>query len=180
MTPDDVLAFWFEDDASQYREKWFQKDVDFDASCTRFSDALRSAKAGALDHWCETQRGTLALIILLDQFSRNLHRDSAEAFAADTKARSLARAAVAQGLDQSLTSFELTFLYLPFEHSELLADQDELVRLFTPLGEDLSKYAVEHRDVIKRFGRFPHRNAALGRECTPEEIAYLAEPDAGF
>ena len=180
MTPDDVLAFWFEGDASQYREKWFRKDADFDAACMRFSDALRAAKAGVFDHWAETQRGMLALIILLDQFSRNLHRDSAEAFAADAKACALARTTVSKSLDQGLTSFERMFIYLPFEHSESLADQHESVRLFTLLGEELSQYAVQHRDVIQRFGRFPHRNAVLGRQSTPEEIAYLAEPDAGF
>jgi len=180
MTPDDVLAFWFEGDPSQYREKWFEKNAVFDASCGRFSEALRAAKSGAFDHWTETPRGTLALIILLDQFSRNLHRGSAEAFAADAKARELARGVVEKALEQGFTPNERMFMYLPFEHSESLVDQDESVRLFTALGDELAKYAIEHRDVIKRFGRFPHRNAALSRVNTPEETAYLAEPGAGF
>ena len=127
-----------------------------------------------------TPRGTLALIILLDQFSRNLHRGSSEAFAADAKARQIARAAVAHGLDLQFGPVERLFLYLPFEHSEDLADQDEAVRLFETLDEEQRDWARRHRDVIVRFGRFPRRNAALGRISTQEEEAYLAEPGAGF
>ena len=137
-------------------------------------------EGGAFDHWAETPRGTLALIILLDQFSRNLHRNSPEAFAADGKAREIARTAIERGIDRMLGEVERMFVYLPFEHSEDLADQDQSVRLFTSLGEDMTRYAEDHRDVIRRFGRFPHRNAALGRTSTPDELAYLAQPDAGF
>lgn len=184
MTPDEVLHFWFAGDPAARRKVWFQKDAEFDTSCTKFADALRDARAGALDHWADTPRGALALIILLDQFSRNLHRDSPEAFAADAKARDIARAAVTKGLDGSLGPVERMFVYLPFEHSEHLADQDESVRLFEALrgslGDDTVKYAEDHRDVIRRFGRFPHRNAALGRTSTADELAYLAEPGAGF
>ena len=125
-------------------------------------------------------RGTLALIVLLDQFSRNLHRNLPEAFAADAKVREIARAAIARGVDQRLGPVERMFMYLPFEHSEELSDQDEAVRLLTTLGEEMVRYAEDHRDVIRRFGRFPHRNAALGRVSTPEELDYLAQPDAGF
>jgi uncharacterized protein (DUF924 family) len=184
ITPDDVLDFWFGGDAAAQRKVWFEKNADFDAACARFIDALRQAKTGALDHWAGTPRGALALIILLDQFPRNLHRGSPEAFAADAKARGIARAAVACGFDRQLAPVERIFVYLPFEHSEQLADQDESVRLFetlrNALGAEAVDYAYRHRDVIRRFGRFPHRNAALSRDSTEEELAYLAEPGAGF
>lgn len=184
MTPDEVLDFWFVGDPAAHRKVWFEKDAEFDAACSRFADALRDARAGVFDHWTDTPRGTLALIVLLDQFSRNLHRGSPEAFAADAKAREIARSAVARGIDQGLAPMERMFVYLPFEHSEDIADQDESVRLFAmlrdALGEESMRYTEAHRDVIRRFGRFPHRNAALGRVSTPEELAYLAQPDAGF
>lgn len=180
ITPEQVLAFWFDGDPTTHRDVWFEKDAEFDTACSRFADALRAAKAGAFDHWTATPHGTLALILLLDQFSRNLHRGSPEAFAADTKALAIARAAVANGVDRLLGPVERTFLYLPFEHSEDLADQEEGVRLFASISEEQAGYAQRHLDVIRRFGRFPHRNAALGRASTPEELAYLAEPGAGF
>jgi uncharacterized protein (DUF924 family) len=180
MTHDDVLDFWFSGDPGTHRKVWFEKNQDFDATCSRFADALCDARAGLFDHWTETPRGTLALIILLDQFSRNLHRNSPEAFAADGKAREIARTAIERGIDRMLGEVERLFVYLPFERSEDLADQDQSVRLFTSLGEDMTRYAEDHRDVIRRFGRFPHRNAALGRTSTPDELAYLAQPDAGF
>jgi uncharacterized protein (DUF924 family) len=180
----DVLDFWFAGNATQYREAWFRRDDAFDASCRAFTDALRAARTGALDHWVDTARGMLALIVLLDQFSRNLHRGSPEAFAADPQAQHLARRAVALGFDQTLHPIERMFVYLPFEHSEDLADQDESVRLFETLrlslGDATAEYAWRHRDLIRRFGRLPHRNAALGRESTAEELAYLAQPGAGF
>lgn len=180
MTPDEVLEFWFAGDPTTHREVWFEKDLAFDTACTPFADALRDAKLGAYDHWTATPRGALALIILLDQFSRNLHRNSAEAFAADPKARQLAYAAIAARVDQQFGPVERIFMYLPFGHSEDLTDQDEAVRLFAALDAESFDYAERHRDVIRRFGRFPHRNAALGRACTQEETAYLAEPGAGF
>jgi len=180
ITPDEVLAFWFDGDPASHRDVWFQKDPEFDAACAHFATALRDAKAGAYDHWTTTPHGTLALIILLDQFSRNLHRNSPEAYAADTKARQIARAAIAAGVDQSLGPVERSFVYLPFEHSEDLADQEEAVRLFHALGGEYADYANHHRDVIRRFGRFPQRNAVLGRVSTQEELAYLAEPGTGF
>jgi uncharacterized protein (DUF924 family) len=184
ITPDDVLDFWFGGDAAAQHKVWFEKNAEFDTACARFSDALHQAKTGALDDWAGTPRGALALIILLDQFPRNLHRGSPEAFAADAKARGIARAAVACGFDRQLAPVERIFVYLPFEHSEQLADQDESVRLFETLrhalGTEAVDYAYRHRDVIRRFGRFPHRNAALSRDSTEEELAYLAEPGAGF
>src|SRR5262245_25031466 len=111
MTDDEVLDYWFAGDPATHREVWFEQDPDFDAACTRFADALRDAKSGALDHWTETPRGTLALIILLDQFSRNLHRGSPESFAADAKARQIAGAAVAKGFDRPFCAVERLFMY---------------------------------------------------------------------
>jgi uncharacterized protein (DUF924 family) len=180
MTPEQVLDFWFAGDPATHRKEWFEKSAEFDASCGRFADALRQAKSGALDHWAATPRGALALIVLLDQFPRNLHRNSPEAFAADAKAREIARGAIARKFDLALEPIERMFVYLPFEHSEELADQDLSVRLFTSLGEEMAQYAEDHREVIRRFGRFPHRNATLGRISTPEELDYLAQPGAGF
>jgi len=181
---DDVLDFWFAGDGTRYRAAWFKRDAAFDAECARFADALRVARSGGLDHWAETARGMLALIVLLDQFSRNLHRGSPETYAADAQARALARDAVARGFDRALHPVERCFIYLPFEHSETLADQDESVRLFETmrlaLGDSTVEYAYRHRDIIRRFGRFPHRNAVLGRESTAEELRYLAQPGAGF
>jgi uncharacterized protein (DUF924 family) len=184
IAPDDVLEFWFTGDGTRYREAWFKRDAAFDAACARFADALRVARGGGLDHWADTAHDMLALIVLLDQFSRNLHRGSADSFAADAQARALARDAVARGFDRALHPVERCFVYLPFEHSEDLADQDESVRLFETmrlaLGDSTVEYAYRHRDIIRRFGRFPHRNAVLGRESTAAELRYLAEPGAGF
>jgi uncharacterized protein (DUF924 family) len=180
----EVLDFWFASDPTKRRKAWFEKDPAFDMACAEFAAARDLAKAGGLDDWADTPHGGLALLILLDQLSRNLHRGSAEAFAADAKARATARAMIAHGFDQALTPVERIFVYLPFEHSEDLADQDMSVRLFASLesaeGSNTLDYAERHRDVIRRFGRFPHRNAALGRVSTADEEAYLAEPGAGF
>lgn len=181
---EDVLDFWFAGNPSERREVWFKKNAAFDSACAGFADALNAAKRGELDQWADTPRGALALVILLDQVSRNLHRGSPDAFAADARARELARRAVAAGFDRAVGPVERIFLYLPFEHSENLADQDESVRLFAALhaalGGDTLGYAERHRDVIRRFGRFPHRNTVLGRANTAAEDAYLAEPGAGF
>jgi uncharacterized protein (DUF924 family)/streptogramin lyase len=184
MTPAPVLQFWFSGDPAIFRRVWFEKNIVFDSGCNRFVDALREAKQGRLDSWAKTPRGALALLIVLDQMSRNLHRGSPNSYAADTKARSVARVAIARGFDQRLTPIERVFIYLPFEHSEILADQDESVRLFETLREALGERAIQsahdHRDVIRRFGRFPHRNAILGRANTAAEDDYLAVPGAGF
>jgi uncharacterized protein (DUF924 family) len=179
---DAVLDFWFAGDSTLFRTVWFRKDATFDAECARFADALRSARGGGFDHWPDAPHSMLALIVLLDQLSRNLHRGSPDSFAADSKARVLARDAVARGFDRALHPVERSFVYLPFMHSEDLADQHESVRLFEQLrlalGDSTVEYAYRYRDVIRRFGRFPHRNAVLGRENTPEELRYLAEQDA--
>ena len=183
-TAQDVLDFWFADGPETRRTAWFQKDDAFDAACARFRTARDQARDGAFDAWTASPKGTLALLILLDQLSRNLYRGSSEAFAADPKALAIARLAVARGFDQALHPVERIFIYLPFEHAEDLATQDESVQLFesmrAELGELTIDYAYRHRDVIQRFGRFPHRNAALGRANTEVETAYLAEPGAGF
>ncbi len=182
--PSDVLDFWFGGDRSVARSEWFQKSDAFDAACARFADARAAAMRGELDGWAATPDGMLALILLLDQFSRNLHRGSKEAFAADPRALALARSAIDRGFDTGMGPRERMFLYLPFEHSENMDDQDLSVRLFEALrpalGDNSVDYAERHRDVIRRFGRFPHRNAALGRASTPAEEDYLAQPGAGF
>lgn len=188
--PQPILDFWFEGDRHTFREKWFRPDPAFDAEIrARFGAALGPATAGALDGWAAAPAGALALCILLDQFPRNLHRGTPLAFAADAKAREIARAAVLRDRhDLELTPTERSFLYLPFEHSEEAADQDLSVALFEGLRDapvhrapgGTIDYAWRHWLVIRRFGRFPHRNATLGRSLTAAEAAYLAEPGAGF
>ena len=181
---DEILHFWFAGDPSARRAVWFQKSDDFDAGCRTFLDAHEAAKRGELDRWADTAEGALALLILLDQLSRNLHRGSPETFAADAKARAIAAAAIERGFDRALTPVQRTFVYLPFEHSEDLADQDRSVVLFETIrrdvGDSTADYAARHRDVIARFGRFPHRNAVLGRANTAAEADYLAQPGSGF
>jgi uncharacterized protein (DUF924 family) len=174
MTPQDVLDFWFDGDPSTHRNVWFEKDDAFDASCGRFDDAVRRARGGELDDWADTPKGALALVILLDQFSRNLFRGSPESYAADAKAREVTRTAIARGFDQQVGPVERAFFYLPLMHSEEPADQDESVRL-SMLLDPSEDYAKHHRDVIRRFGRFPHRNIVLGRVSTSEEEEYLAK-----
>ncbi len=184
IQPSEILDFWFGTDPSEHRTRWFEKVPEFDTRCGRFSAAIRAARAGHLDLWADTPRGALALIILLDQLPRNVFRGSAEAFASDAHAREIARRTVAAGFDTSLTPIERMFVWLPFEHSETIDDQNCSVRLFETLagelGADTIGYAHRHRDVIQRFGRFPHRNAVLGRVNTPEESEYLAQSGAGF
>ncbi len=186
----DILDFWFAGDRDRPQERWFRADAAFDAEiAARFGPALGPAAAGALDGWAASPAGALALCLLLDQFPRNLHRGTARAYAADAKAREIARAAVLRDRhDLALTPTERGFLYLPFEHSEAMADQDLSVALFEGLRDDPVHrtpgggidYAWRHWRVIRDFGRFPHRNAALGRESTAAERAYLARPGAGF
>jgi uncharacterized protein (DUF924 family) len=177
--PNDVLTFWFADEA---RDLWFEKNATFDATCRQQLGALADdAAAGRLNVWASTPRGALALVILLDQVPRNLHRGTPAAFAQDAKAREVARRALSAGLDADLAPAERLFLYLPFEHSEDAADQALAVELIERLGHpDWTDATRRHRDIILRFGRFPHRNAALGRPSTPEELAFLAEPGSSF
>ena len=186
MTTDDVLTFWFGDDPNQYRDSWFKHDAAFDAAIQqKFGSTLASARDGALDNWATTPAGALALVIVLDQFSRNLHRGSGLAFAGDAHARRIARNAVATGADMHLTPMQRIFLYLPFEHAEDLGEQDRSVALFETLPIDdfisrVQRSAREHREVIRRFGRFPRRNAALSRADTPEELAYMGETNRSY
>lgn len=184
ITPEGVLTFWFGDDATLFRDAWFAVDADFDAACGAFAEAWQAARDGALHRWADSPHGMLALIVVLDQFSRNLYRGSALAYAADPQALALARDAVARGFDGKLQPMQRMFIYLPFQHAEDLAAQHESVRLLEPLrlalGDATVEYAYRHRDIIRRFGRFPHRNAVLGRESTPDELRYLAQPGAGF
>jgi uncharacterized protein (DUF924 family) len=174
-----VLSFWF---VKNTRDQWFQKDDAFDAEMSdRFSALHGHAAAGGCADWEGTVDGRMALILVLDQFSRNLHRGDARAFAQDPRARAIARAAIAKGDHVPATPARKLFLYLPFEHSEALADQDWCMSLFTALGDaDLLDYAHRHREIVARFGRFPHRNAALGRETTPEELEFLQQPGSSF
>lgn len=177
----EILYFWFEETQPQ---QWFQKNEDFDNLIReRFHSTYRLAVDGLCDLWRDDAQGCLALCIVLDQFPRNMFRGQPEAFAADPKALLVAKHAIARGFDQTLPATQRRFLYLPFEHSENLEDQKRCVELFhtlqaeDPLGYD---YALRHQDVITRFGRFPHRNAVLGRKNTPQEDEYLAQPGAGF
>ncbi len=185
-TPDDVLAYWFGPPPHAARESWFRKDPAFDAAIReRFGDAVAAALAGAFGEWCATPRGALARVILQDQFPRNIHRDSALAFAGDARALATAEEAIARGYDRSLDAFERWFLYLPFEHAESAAAQARSLQLFGALAQDTGdhgplEWAQKHAAVIRRFGRYPHRNAILGRISTPEEEAFLREPGSRF
>ena len=184
----EVLRFWFGEpgEYGQRQTRWFTKDAGFDASIrARFLALHEDAAAGRLFQWRAAPADCLAFIVLLDQFSRNLYRDDARAFAADPIALETARDAIERGIDRSLLPVERQFVYLPFEHSEALEDQRRccaLMETLKPYPEtgDVLEWALKHLAVIERFGRFPHRNAALGRASTPEEIEYLARPGAGF
>jgi uncharacterized protein (DUF924 family) len=176
---DELWHFWF---GTLGPADWFGGDPAIDTALgARFAHLPDQALAGALDHWTETPTGTVALVLAVDQVPRHLWRGEARAFLGDAKARVVASVAIAKGIDEVLGRDERLFLYLPFEHSEDLADQDRACTLIGALGEPLyTDYAERHRAVIRRFGRFPHRNAALGRVSTPEEEAFLAETQTGF
>lgn len=185
-----VLDFWFlpkTDPAyGRRRPEWFRKDPAFDALIHRnFSHEIAWALAGELPEWDRQPEGALARIILLDQFTRNTFRDTPQAFAGDARAQAAATALVDIGGDRLLGGNERSFVYLPFEHAEDLALQDRSVALFDALAtepgmEGIADYAVRHREIILRFGRFPHRNRILGRESTPAEIEFLKLPGSGF
>jgi uncharacterized protein (DUF924 family) len=170
--PGEVIAFWRDAGPS----RWFRKDETFDRDFRdRFLAAHEAAARGTLDDWLRTPNGALALCILLDQFPRNAFRGTPRMFATDAKARETARAAVDAGFDEQVDPSLRQFFYLPFMHSEQLADQDVCVELTNRIGEESARYARMHRDIIARFGRFPHRNAVLGRATTPEEQQFLDE-----
>ena len=192
-TPRDVLSFWFEDaekspEALRRRGRvWFHSDPAFDRECAaRFASTLEDAARGGLDHWAGTPHGRLALVIVLDQIPRNIHRGSPAAFMHDAEAAAHCIAAVESGQDQALSRVERIFLYMPLQHAEdpelqrrsverlesLASGADEAWRDY--IAENV-RYARLHRDIIERFGRFPHRNRILGRESTEEEVRYLAD-----
>lgn len=173
----DVTDFWFED---AHHALWFRSTPEFDALIrARFIGLWQAARAGRLNSWASSPRGALSLVILLDQFPLNMFRDQAEGFATEAAAREVAAAAIERGFDRELSDAERTFLYLPFMHSEDLADQDRSVALFDGAGlEDNLRWARHHREIVRRFGRFPHRNAPLGRTSSPEELAWLESPEA--
>jgi uncharacterized protein (DUF924 family) len=174
--PAEVLAFWREAGP----EKWFKKDDAFDAEIKqRFLSTYEAAAAGRLADWAATAEGSLALLLVLDQFPRNMFRGSARMFAADPLAKTIAEEALGRGFDRQTAMPDRTFFYLPFEHSEDLADQERCVALNRAHGDaDSLKWADLHADIIRRFGRFPHRNTVLGRQTTQEEQAFL--DDGGF
>ena len=186
----EVLAFWFGEpgspDYGRPRPAWFRKDPAFDEEIRHRVLALHARAAlGELDRWHDDPDSLLALVVVLDQFSRNLYRDDPRAFSQDAAALACAQLAIGRGWDEARLPVERQFLYLPFEHAEDLAMQDRSVALFSALEafpgtKGLTEWAEKHRVIVRRFGRFPHRNAALGRESTPEEVAFLREPGSGF
>lgn len=188
-----VLDFWFLPPGApghnRFRPEWFRKDAAFDAAIRRrFGSLVADAQAGGLHDWETTAAGCLARILLLDQFARNLFRGAARAFAGDAAALALAQELVGSGQDKNLAPIRRMFAFLPFEHSESLLDQERSVALFAALRREGQEavfdsaydYAVRHRDIVERFGRFPHRNEILGRISTPEEIGFLKEPGSSF
>lgn len=185
MTADAVLDFWF--DGDRERDEWFRKDAAFDALIReRFGPTIDAALAGRLDAWDASADGTLARIVVLDQFTRNAFRGSPSAFAGDAQALAAARAMVARADDLRLRPVRRQFVYMPFEHAENFDDQREAIRLFAQLGRDepalagLLEWAQKHHAIVERFGRFPHRNALLGRASTPEEAEFLTQPGSSF
>ncbi len=177
--PADVLHFWF---ADATRDQHFKKDEVFDAAIrTRFADTQAAAARGELAAWRDTADGRLAEIIVLDQFSRNLFRDSAQAFAADGMALVLAQEALRAGADHDLTAERRAFLYMPFMHAESRAVHLQAERLFRQPGLERNyEFEVKHKAIIDRFGRYPHRNRALGRVSTRAELEFLEQPDSSF
>lgn len=178
-TPETVLNFWFNELTPK---DWFVKSDDIDASITdRFSGLHLALSRGVGDEWRATPEARLALIIVFDQFPRNIYRGSPLAFATDGLALKEAKAALAVGADKAIAEDRRIFFYMPFEHAEDIAEQERCVALFEALGNaNYLDYANQHRDIIARYGRFPHRNPILGRASTAEEKAYLATPGAGF
>lgn len=171
MTPGEIVAFW----RKAGPDKWFARDAAFDKEIARrYGAAHAAAVAGDLDGWPDSAEGALALILVLDQFSRNLFRNDVRAFAADAKAREIAERAIANGFDQAFDLPMRRFVYMPFMHSESLADQQRCIALCTAAGDEGGvKHARIHAEVIRRFGRFPHRNRVLGRTTRPDEQAFL-------
>ena len=177
----EVLRFWFGEGADYgvVHKRWFEKNPAFDVEVRdRFLGVYESQLVGR--DWLAQPHPCLARIIVLDQFPRNMFRGTPQAFATDALALAAARHALAAGYDRDWLRVEKIFAYLPFEHSEALADQQRACELMRPLGEEQYDYALRHKAIIERFGRFPHRNAILGRASTPEEIEFLKQPGSGF
>lgn len=172
VTPIDIITFWREAGLA----RWYTRDEAFDAEIRRrYLPTWEAALAGERDRWQDSDDGALALLIVLDQFSRNMFRGDPRAFAADAKAREVADRAIAHGVDQRIDGVMRQFIYLPFEHSEDIADQQRSVALFKALGDaENLRYAEIHEDIIRKFGRFPHRNPVLGRATTEAEQAFLS------
>ncbi len=197
-TASTILRFWFGtatddlDVAEQCGKLWWKKDAQTDARIReRFTGALDDAVNGRCDVWLNDARGRLAMIILTDQFSRNMYRETPRAFAYDHLALKWCKEGLEAGVDRALRPIERVFVYLPLEHSESPEDQDRSVELFTELANGVPEekrklfdgyvdYAERHRDIVRRFGRFPHRNAILGRPSTAEELAFLKQPGSSF
>ncbi|MEO8752066.1 MAG: DUF924 family protein [Casimicrobiaceae bacterium] len=185
-----ILDFWFgrpgSPERATARDAWFRKDPAFDAVIReRFGDAISIAVAGGFGEWCGSADGALARVLLLDQFTRNVYRDTPRAFAGDARALATAQEAIDRGYDHEVEPSGRWFFYMPFEHAEDEAAQRRSVALFGALARDtgdasLLEWARKHAEVIFRFGRFPHRNAILGRKSTPEESAFLAQPGSRF
>jgi uncharacterized protein (DUF924 family) len=198
VTAEEIIGFWFGDGAdagaiaAAQSALWWGKSAANDRAIEqRFAPWVERAAARQLDSWLDTPRGRLALILLIDQFSRNIHRDSPRAFAGDALARDWALEGLAQGVDRRLRPIERVFFYLPLEHSEDRGHQAQSVRLYQRLVDEAPPaerqlfagfldFAVRHRDIVDRFGRFPHRNAILGRDSTPEERQFLQGPGSSF
>lgn len=169
-----IIEFWFD---AQNKVLWFSKNPEFDNLIkTKFLHFYEQALLGKLDHWKESPEGILALIIVFDQFPRNIFRNTAKSFATDERALNLAKPAIENSIDKKLVSDEYRhFLYMPFMHSEVLSDQEKSLQLFKH-----NEYAQRHYDIIRRFGRFPHRNNLLNRISTAEELEFLKQPDSSF
>lgn len=179
MTSKDVLTFWFEELTPK---DWWTKNDSLDQSIEeRFAQLHRQASLGELFEWRKTAKGSLAEIIVLDQFSRNIYRDSAKAFAQDAQALTLAQVAIEKGYNQQLSQSEQQFLYLPFMHSESKKIHEEAVKLYAQLESDYGyDFELKHKEIIDRFGRYPHRNKALGRQSSPDELEFLQQPGSSF
>lgn len=187
LTAEDVLEYWFSGDEDARRARWWQKNPETDREIEeRFGAHVPRAAAGAFDAWTDTPRGTLGLVILLDQVPRTIHRGDPRSWAYDAKAREVVHAALADKVDQDLPAGpERMFLYMPLMHSERLSDQEQCVELFAAYAEETGitgnhEFAIKHRDIVERFRRFPHRNDILGRPSTEEEVAFLQEPGSSF
>ena len=186
----EVLDFWFgrshSPEFGKVQKKWFKKDADFDAEVrSRFMQQYELAASSQLDFWQDSPDNCLALILLLDQFPRNMFRGTPQAFATGSKALATAEYAVNNNFEIELLTVQKWFIYLPFEHSENIEQQQKSVELFRQLSggtdsDSVSEYAMQHWEIIQRFGRFPHRNQILGRETTPEEAEFLKQPGSGF